>query len=151
MWPISVFIMAASGIIALNCRKLLHGEEDIKVVGHARKAYEAVEIVKDLKPRILLLDTTLPGFNHAEFVQRICHYSPSTCVMLLTHETTPDSYIIDILTNGALGCIENSMLPSSLSKAIRHVDAGEGWISRKFINIILEHLLEPPYYRKYFH
>lgn len=151
MWPISVFIMAANDLMAVNCRKVLHGEKGIKVVGQTRKVYEAIEVVKDLNPRILLLDVALLGFNHAEFVQHVCHSSPNTCIMLLTYKTTSESYIIDILANGALGYIEDTMLPSSLSKAIRHIDAGEGWISRKFINVILEHLLEPSCRRKYFH
>ncbi len=148
MWPISVFIMAANDIMAFNCRKLLSKERDIKVVGQTKKAYEAIEVVKDIKPRILLLDIALIGFNHAKFVQHICHYSPNTCVVLLTHKTTPASYIIDVLIHGALGYIEDSTLPLNLSKAIRRIDAGEGWVSRKLISVILDYLLEPSCQRK---
>jgi DNA-binding NarL/FixJ family response regulator len=145
MWPISVFILAANDIMALNCRKALCGEEDISIIGQTKNVYEAVKEVKELKPRILLLDVNLLGFNHAEFVQCICHHSPKTCIVLLTYKTTPDLQIIEALTNGALGYIEVSLLPSSLSKAIRRIDAGEGWISRKFLNVILEHLFTSPY------
>lgn len=151
MWPISVFIMAANDIMAFNCRKLLYEERDIKVVGQTRQAYKAIELVKDLKPRILLLDIALLGFNHASFVRHICHYSPNTCIVLLTRKTTPVSHIIDILIHGALGYIEDSMLPSKLPKAIRRIDAGEGWISRKLVNVILDYLLEHSCKRKYTH
>ena len=65
--------------------------------------------------------------------------SPRTKVILLTTRTT-EARILDTLSRGAWGYLEQEMLRTFLPKAVRAVDAGEVWVPRKMVGRILDRL-----------
>lgn len=139
MSPITVLIADRDEARRAACVRLLQPEKGIRVVGRAQSGLEALSATAKLKPRILLLSLNLlKGKEIAQlFVLR--QKSPQTKVILLTHRA-PKTRILEALSYGARGYIEEKVLSAFLPKAVRCVDAGEAWVPRKMVARIIERL-----------
>jgi DNA-binding NarL/FixJ family response regulator len=102
---------------------------------------DVVAKVGQLKPRILFihLDQS-PGGDFAllEALHRQC---PETRVLLLTDKSAQEEEIIQALANGARGCLSHETDPLYFSKAVRVVDRGEVWVTRKMLGKIMDKVL----------
>jgi DNA-binding NarL/FixJ family response regulator len=94
-----------------------------------------------LKPRILFvdLDQSINGdFALLEALHRKC---PETLVVLLTDKSAKDEQIIQALANGARGCLNREAASLYFLKAVRVVDQGEIWVTRKMLGKIMDKVL----------
>jgi len=139
MSPITVLIADHDEARRAACARLLQPEKGIRVVGRAQSGLEALSGMAKLKPCILLLSLNLlKGKEIAQlFVLR--QKSPRTTVILLTHRA-PEIRILEALSYGARGYIEEKVLRTFLAKAVRCVDAGEAWVPHKMVARIIERL-----------
>ncbi|MFQ5520047.1 MAG: response regulator transcription factor [Candidatus Methylomirabilia bacterium] len=140
MGPISVLIAGGAQELAL-CRRLLHPERGIAVVGVARTGLDALAPVARLRPRVLLLDFDRPRLDALAAIPRIRIQSPRTKVVLLTTRRTPRALILEALSRGARGYLDRGAIRIFLPKVVRAVDAGEVWVPRRMVAAILNRLL----------
>ena len=100
---------------------------------------EAIALTARARPRILLLSLGVSRGNGAAVLSALLRRSPRTKVILLTTRTT-EARILDALSRGGRGYLEQGMLRTFLPKAVRAVDAGEVWVPRKMVGRILDRL-----------
>ena len=131
MPPITVVIADHRQARRAACLRLLEPIEGIKVVGQAQSGLGAIAATK-LKPRILLLDLTLARGMGNSLLRLIHQRSPHTKVILLA-VCTSEALIIEALSHGAPGYLDEKSLCAFLEKAVRVVDAGEAWVPRRIV------------------
>ena len=139
MSPISVVITERRKAARTVCRNLLEPEKGILVVGEARSGLEAVSTVERLKPSVLVLDAALFDGDVLSLLPVIRRKSPGTRVLLLT-DHAPEARTLDTLSLGARGYLEKTAVRAYLSRAVRVVAAGQAWVPRKMVAMIMGHL-----------
>jgi len=126
--PVSVIVVDDHGIVRDGVSGLLSREKDIRVVGVAVNADEAISKVVETKPDVVLMDIDMPGVSCFDAVQIIHSRSPNTKVILLTaHEH--DEYLEQALRVKANGYVVKSEGMVALADAIRDVAKGKAHFS----------------------
>jgi DNA-binding NarL/FixJ family response regulator len=130
MNALTVFLAEAAKDQGLACRRLLEGEKDIRILGKSRNPWKTVQALKNLKPRILLMDIDFVKKNRGPFIAVLRQASPETRIIIVGRRSAP-SVVLYALSNGALGYLQGKAIGPFLIKAVRAVHAGEVWVSRK--------------------
>lgn len=119
-----------------TCLRLLRTEKDIRVLGEARSGLETLAAAR-LNPQVLLLDLTLSRGGGSELIPALRHSSPGMKVIVVSGDASK-ARILEALSRGAQGCLEKKLLRKFLAKAVRIVDAGQAWVSRRFVPEIVD-------------
>ena len=128
MKSISVLIVDDHALVRAGIRALLEKIEGITVVGEAGKGSEALELVSQLNPNLLLLDLTMPDGGGFEVLEHVTKQFPDIRVIVLTvHEA--GEYAMRALREGAAGFLPKSAASTELEQAIQTVVRGEVYIS----------------------
>lgn len=136
MKPIRVLIADDHALVRAGIRALVEKLEGVVVVGEAGKGSEAMDLVSELKPDLMLLDITMPDGSGFEVLGHVKKNFPEIRVIVLTvHEA--GEYAIRALREGAAGFLPKSAASTELEQAIQTVIRGEPYISpetsQKFI------------------
>jgi DNA-binding NarL/FixJ family response regulator len=122
--------------VRAGIRNLLTPSPDIQVVGEARDGLEALDLVNDLRPDVLVLDVEMPKMNGQQVAQRLKDDGSPVHVLALSAYDDKE-YILGMLENGAVGYLTKDEAPEVLAHAIRGVSRGEqGWVSQRVASII---------------
>jgi DNA-binding NarL/FixJ family response regulator len=113
------------------CR-ILKEQINIKIVAEPANKLQTTEVIRDLKPDIVLLCSTLAELEGLQIIRVAKEKSPASKVIILT-EAMDEGAIINALHGGAKGYIPKDSSISSLVNAIKAVHNGELWIERKLI------------------
>src|SRR5215204_5608907 len=97
---------------------------DIAVVGEAASGEEAVELAKELKPDVVLMDIKMPGLNGIEATREILRANPRVGVLMLTMFEDDDS-VFAAMRAGAKGYLLKDSGGEGVLNAIRAVTSGE--------------------------
>jgi RNA polymerase sigma factor (sigma-70 family) len=128
MNPIRVLIADDHALVRAGIRALVERIDGVVVVGEAGKGSEALELVRQLRPDLLLLDITMPDGNGFDVLDQITKKHPEIRVIVLTvHEA--GEYAIRALREGAAGYLPKSAASIELEQAIHTVVRGEPYIS----------------------
>ena len=122
-------------------KRLLESEPDFKVVGEACDGVEAVKLVRQLKPEILLLDLAMPRRPGLEALREMNSEpaSSSVRVILLTAAAEKEQ-IVEALQLGARGVVLKDSATQILLKSIRAVMKGEYWVGRESVANLVQYL-----------
>ena len=121
---ISILIVDDHEVVRNGMRSYLETLPDFSVVGEAASGEEAIELVTELIPDIVLMDLIMPGMDGIETTRRIKQISPRTQVVVLTsyHE---DMHIFPALKAGAISYILKDMKMEKLVEALHRAVQGE--------------------------
>ncbi len=122
-------------------RKLLEEETGFRVAGEAADGAEAVELVKKLRPDILLLDLLMPRRSGLEALRDMESSAGPLRTIILT-ATIEKSQIVEALQLGARGVVLKESALEVLVECIRVVMSGFYWIDRKRVTDILRTVSE---------
>ena len=131
MASIRVLLVDDHPVVREGIRNLLAKENDIVIVGEAKDGSEALKLVEDLSPDVMLLDMELPGMSGTQVAKHLQEKnSPVKILALSAHDDR--QYIQELLANGASGYLIKEEVPETIIEAVRGVAYGEqGWISRQ--------------------
>ena len=111
-------------VVREGIRGMLQGYDDIEVVGQAGSGPEAVALVAELHPDLVLMDLRMPGGDGVEATRTIAAAHPSTRVVVLTtYETDQD--ILRAIEAGASGYLLKDIAPAELARSVRSAAAGQ--------------------------
>ena len=113
----------------------LNADPRFKVLGLAGTGEEAIELVNQFHPDIVLMDINLPGINGMAATQLIRRNSPATKILGVSMHTQP-SYARKMLRHGASGYISKDSSSEEMCKAIMEVHNNQKYIGEAIINTI---------------
>lgn len=106
---------------------LLQAQADMRVVGEARNGLEAIKLVQEQRPDIVVMDISMAQLDGLEACERIRALAPSTQVLMLTmHES--EEYFLQSLKKGAAGYIIKKAAPTELCNAVRTIAQGGAFL-----------------------
>lgn len=126
--PITVVLVDDHSMVRMGLTAYFNTVADIQVVGEAGSGEEAVRMVADVTPDVVLMDLIMPGMDGVEATRQVKRISPSTQVIILTsyHE---DEHIFPAIRAGALSYVLKDIDPDELANAIRRAHAGEAMLN----------------------
>ena len=124
MEKISVLLVDDHNVVRMGLKAYFSTLADIEVIGEAGTGDEAVRLVTELAPDVVLMDLLMPGMDGVEATRQIKKVSPSTQVIVLTsyHE---DEHIFPAIRAGALSYVLKDIDPDDLADTIRRARVGE--------------------------
>ena len=137
---IRVLLADDHAVLREGMRNLLEREKDLEVVGEASDGEEAVELVSELKPAVVLMDIVMPKLSGIEATKQIKQVSPATIVLILT-AYSDIRYILGLLEAGASGYLLKSARGNEIIGAIRAVCSGESVLDPVVTRKLLERIV----------
>jgi len=132
-----VLICDDQAIVRDGLELLLNLEPDIDVVGLARDGAEAVELVAEQAPDLVLMDLKMPGMNGVEATRRIRARDPAVKVLVLT-TYDDDEWVFDAIRAGASGYLLKDTPRDAVIKAIKGTVAGQSFVDPQVTGKLLQ-------------
>ena len=128
MKQIRVLLADDNRIVRTEFRKILELEDDLEVVGEAKDGNQAVAMVKELQPEIVLMDVSMPVLNGFQATLQILKVAPATKVLMLSAHSD-ELYIGAAVSSGAMGYLIKQTSADNVCHAIREVHKGHMFFS----------------------
>lgn len=119
-----IVLVHDDAIVRADIRELVSGMQGIELVGQYAHCDQALDLIKGLRPDVVVLDITGPGRRGLDALQSIRHRIPDVPVLVLTMQQAPH-FALQLLRAGATGYLPKSAAITELQKAIRLVARGK--------------------------
>jgi len=140
---IKVLIADDHAIVRAGLRALLKSEPTLELVGEASGGYEAIELVSQTQPDILVLDLSMPDLDGIAVTKKIKPQFPDLHILILTvHED--EALLREALKAGTSGYILKRAAEAELISAIRIVMRGDLYVDPSMVRTLLNDTLKPP-------
>ncbi|GFO67182.1 DNA-binding response regulator [Geomonas limicola] len=123
-------------ILREGLKALLASESDIRVVAEADNGAEAIDLVRTLRPRVLVVDITMEGMNGLEVTRRVSQSSSGVSVIILSMHDDKH-YVAEALRAGAKGFVLKSAACAELVGAIRAAAANKRYLSPSLYGVLI--------------
>jgi DNA-binding NarL/FixJ family response regulator len=137
--PIRIVIADDHPLVREGLRTLLELQQGFTVVGEAGDGFDAVQLTKDLRPDVLLLDLAMPRMNGLDVLKALADTATEVRTVLLT-ATIEREETVHALRLGARGVVLKESATQMLYKCIRAVMAGEFWVGHERIGDLMQTL-----------
>jgi DNA-binding NarL/FixJ family response regulator len=121
---ITVVLADDHHLVRRGFRRLLEDDPAIAVVGEASNGDEAIRLVQELKPRVVVMDAAMPGTGGLAATRTILASMPGTAVLMLSMHSE-ETLVRQAMDAGARGYILKNVSDLDLPSAIKRVAAGE--------------------------
>jgi len=146
MPPTRVLIADDHPLIRSGLRALLGREKEFEVVGEAADGYQALELVEQLKPDVVMLDVSMPRLNGIDVAKKISETTPSTRIIIVSIHSD-ESYVLRALKAGAKGYLLKASPEGDILNAVRAVAAGQAYLSPEMSRLLVEEYVREMRYR----
>ena len=119
---------------------ILNTDPRFSVIAESGSGEEAVELAKQLRPNIVIMDINLPGINGIEATQQIRKFSPGSRILGVSLHTQP-TYARKMMQKGAMGYVTKNSSKEEMFKAILEIQAGKKYICDEIKNILSEQVI----------
>jgi DNA-binding NarL/FixJ family response regulator len=116
---------------------LLGAMPGVQVVAEAGDGREAIKLIEEHRPHVVLMDIMMPGLNGLDSLVRIAKHFPDSRVIMLTMNAS-EEYVLQAMRAGAAGYLLKNISPSELELAIRAVARGETFLN----SAVSKHVIE---------
>jgi DNA-binding NarL/FixJ family response regulator len=124
---ITVLLADDHAIVRQGLRRLLEDCRDIAIIGEASNGQEALRLIRQSQPDVVVMDLSMPGLDGIETTKQIVGEGLKTRVVILTMHAT-EEYAARLLQAGAHGFVGKDAFGEEVVEAIRKVANGECYI-----------------------
>lgn len=140
---IRIVVVDDQDMIRVGLRGILQTRPDFAVVAEASDGIQAVAVVGEVKPDIVLMDIRMPGIDGVEAVRRIRAERDLNAVRILVLTTFEDDHnVIRAIQAGAQGFLGKDVGPTELIAAIEQVAAGGALLSPTATESVVSHVAD---------
>jgi DNA-binding NarL/FixJ family response regulator len=136
---IKVFIVDDHHVVRRGLLFFLKTQKDIEIVGEASNGEEAIQLIQQLKPDVVLMDLVMPVMDGIEATKKIKEMAPDIKILILTSFSDQD-HVIPAIRAGASGYQLKDIEPDELVRTIRAVFNGESQLHPKVTSHVINHL-----------
>jgi len=140
MEKISILISDDHTLVRETWSFILNTDDRFNVVAECGSGEEAVELAKQLRPNVVIMDINLPGINGIEATQLIRKFSPGSKILGVSLHTQP-TYARKMIQKGAMGYVTKNSSREEMFKAIMEIQAGKKYICEEIKNILSEQVI----------
>lgn len=127
MSKITVVICDDQSLILSSLKLILQTDPQIQVIGTAENGQGGLDMVRELKPTVALMDIQMPQMDGIEATKLIANTTQTKVIVLTTFNR--DDYLFDAMDAGASGFLLKNAEPEMLVTAVHQVAAGHGLLS----------------------
>ena len=140
--PLHVVIADDHHIFRDGLRALLSTDPGIEVVGEAATGTDALEVVDELQPDVVVMDLHMPGIDGVEATRHIAHRSPHVAVLVLTMFDDDDS-VFAAMRAGARGYLLKGSNQADVLRGIHLVGSGGAMFGPAIAQRVIEFFASP--------
>jgi DNA-binding NarL/FixJ family response regulator len=130
-------------LIREGIKKIVRPCADLKVVGEAGDLKQAIALVAQVHPDLVVLDITLPDFDGLDGLAELRRHFPGQRVVVLSMHPE-ERYALAALRAGALGYVSKAMASAELVDALRKAAEGTPWIGPRVAELLAREASSPP-------
>jgi DNA-binding NarL/FixJ family response regulator len=132
-----VLIADDQAMVRAGFAALLDAQEDLSVVGQARDGLEAIALVAELQPDVVLMDVRMPELDGLAAARQILDAGNACRVVMLTTFDL-DDYVLEAIRAGASGFLLKDAPPADLIEAVRIVARGDALLAPSITRRLIE-------------
>lgn len=136
---VRVLLVDDQELMRMGFRMVLEAQDDLEVAGEASEGAAAVELARDLRPDVVLMDVRMPGTDGVEATRRIVDEGSAKVLVMTTFDL--DEYAMSALRGGASGFLLKDTPPDGLVSAVRSVASGDAVVSPSVTRRLLDRFL----------
>ena len=139
---INILVVDDHTIVRQGLARLLEEQPDLNVVGQATNGREAVDLARELKPDIVIMDIAMPRMNGIEAAKRIHKHLPKIKIIILSMYSH-EHYIQELLETGVSGYLLKDSSGRDIIKAIHAAMNDETYLSPSISKMLVDNYLSP--------
>jgi two-component system response regulator NreC len=140
MARIRVLLVDDHAILRAGLRSLLNTYDDIEVVGEASNGMEAIQMVRELQPDVIVMDVMMPEMNGLIATRYILEENPDARILMLTQYGNKE-YVLPLLEAGAAGYVLKQAADTDFVKGIHAVYEGNSYLYPPIAKLVLDALM----------
>ena len=121
---ITVLLVDDHALVRRGFRRLLEDDSDILVVGEGSNGDEAIRLMTELQPQVIVMDAAMPGTSGLAATRTIMKSTPAARILMLSMHAE-ETLVRQAMSAGARGYILKNALDLDLAAAVKRVAAGE--------------------------
>lgn len=134
---LNVLLVDDHAMVREGLKLVLETQPGIQVAGEAEDGHQALELVEQLHPDVVVMDIAMPNLNGFDATRQIKRRFPEVKVLILTsHENR--QYVTQIVKTGADGCLLKRSAGTELVAALETVQAGRSYVSPSVTGTLLD-------------
>jgi two-component system, NarL family, response regulator NreC len=133
---ITIVLADDHSIMREGLKALVEKEDSLEVVGEARNGLEAVQLVRDRGPQIVVMDVAMPDLNGIEATRQLTAEKADVKIIALSMHSDR-RFVIEMLRAGAMGFVLKHSAFEELVLAIRNVYSGRTFLSASIVDVVV--------------
>ncbi|MEW5871803.1 MAG: response regulator transcription factor [Chloroflexota bacterium] len=140
---IRVVIVDDHPIVRAGMRMILEAAPDVAILAEGACGADALRLVAEHTPDVLVLDVNLPDINGVQVTQQLHQQGDSTAILILTVQADSQT-VFGLLESGAVGYVLKDEALEALLSAVRAAACGESWLSPAVASQVVRRAVQSP-------